>query len=162
VALAPGDAPSLAILGNACHAAGDLAAARQAYLDALAIGGAQAEVLYNLGNTERALGDEAAAAARYGEALALDPGHLPSLINLGNVRMALRDYDGAEAAFEDALKAVPVGVDAGGADPAGRVDLQADVDPAKAQGVELQVEPGDAVVQLASGLDGEGGDRFRG
>ena len=119
VALAPGDGPSLAILGNACHAAGDFAGARQAYLDALASGGPQAEVLYNLGNTERALGDEPAAAARYDEALALDPGHLPSWINLGNVRMALRDYDGAEAAFEAALKAVPVGVDAGGAAPAG-------------------------------------------
>jgi tetratricopeptide (TPR) repeat protein len=119
VALAPGDGPSLAILGNACHAAGDFAGARQAYLDALASGGPQAEVLYNLGNTERALGDEPAAAARYDEALALDPGHLPSWINLGNVRMALRDYDGAEAAFEAALKAVPAGVDAGGADPAG-------------------------------------------
>ena len=119
VALAPGDGPSLAILGNACHAAGDFAGARQAYLDALASGGPQTEVLYNLGNTERALGDEPAAAARYDEALALDPGHLPSWINLGNVRMALRDYDGAEAAFEAALKAVPVGVDAGGADPAG-------------------------------------------
>ena len=71
------------------------------------------------GNTGRALGDEPAAAARYDEALALDPGHLPSWINLGNVRMALRDYDGAEAAFEAALKAVPVGVDAAGADPAG-------------------------------------------
>ena len=33
-----------------------MAAARQVYLDALARGGTQAEVLYDLGNTKRALG----------------------------------------------------------------------------------------------------------
>jgi hypothetical protein len=50
----------------------------------------------------------------------------------------------------------------GGPDPAGRINFQVDVDPAKSQRVELEVKSGDAIVQLAGGLDGEGGDRFRG
>jgi hypothetical protein len=50
----------------------------------------------------------------------------------------------------------------GGADPTRGIDLQMDVDTTKARRVEFQVKPGDPIIQLAGGLDGEGGDRFRG
>jgi tetratricopeptide (TPR) repeat protein len=79
--------------------AGDLAAARTAYLAALDASPATAFLYRELGAVEQARGDLDAALGRYREALALDAGDVDAAVGEGEALAGQGDHAGAIAAF---------------------------------------------------------------
>ena len=103
----PDDADSWFNLGWACRAAGDFAAALDAYGSALAAGIRDpADVHANRAAIlSEQVGDTNAAIDALKQALALDPGHAVALLNLGTLQEDLGDRGAAIDAYRGLLKA---------------------------------------------------------
>lgn len=106
--VAKGDYPEAYLnLGVLEKGAGDAAAAREAYGEALRLRPAYGAAWLNLGKLEEAGGDAAAAEAAYRKAIALDEKYAAGWLALGQLQSAAGRFDEARASLERALAARP-------------------------------------------------------
>jgi Flp pilus assembly protein TadD len=94
-------------LGNAAYAAGNFAAARAAFEQALAQRPDDAETLNNLGLALSRLGQNAEAVARFERAVALAPEKSAYRFNLGHAMGELGQWERAVAEYREASRLFP-------------------------------------------------------
>ncbi|WP_242345425.1 tetratricopeptide repeat protein [Anaeromyxobacter terrae] len=108
IEVAKGDYPEAYLnLGVLEKRAGDAAAARAAYGEALRLRPAYGAAWVNLGKLEEAGGDRAAAEAAYRKAIALDEKYAAAWLALGQLQSEAGSYDDARASLGRALAARP-------------------------------------------------------
>jgi predicted O-linked N-acetylglucosamine transferase (SPINDLY family) len=112
VAIAPGDAAALHVLGRLYKANGDAAAAEDAYRRGLEAAPDFAENAISLGIVLRAKGDLDGAIDCYRHALDRNPGRIEALVNLGNALTDRGDVDAAIETFRQAIGRAPEAAEA--------------------------------------------------
>lgn len=100
-------ARALGARAGAAARRGDMAAARDLYLKALALTPRDAALLNNLGVVEDQLGQDREALLHLGEALSLEPTLYVARNNVGIVHVHRGELDLAESAFRDLLRDAP-------------------------------------------------------
>jgi tetratricopeptide (TPR) repeat protein len=91
---------------------GKLGEARDAYREALAIGGPEPEICFNLANVLYGLGEKGRAVERYSQAIELDPEYVEAWNNLGNALGDLGQVEESLKAYRRALAVEPDYADA--------------------------------------------------
>ncbi|WP_242360901.1 tetratricopeptide repeat protein [Anaeromyxobacter sp. SG17] len=108
IEVAKGDYPEAYLnLGVLEKRAGDAAAARAAYGEALRLRPAYGAAWVNLGKLEEAGGDRAAGEAAYRKAIALDEKYAPAWLALGQLQSEAGRFDEARSSLGRALAARP-------------------------------------------------------
>ena len=98
--------------GMQAEADGDLEAAADLYVEALALGGPEAEIAFNLGNTLYALERLPEAVEHFEQATQADSSYVEAWNNMGNVLSQLGQAERAVSAYRRALSLAPDYADA--------------------------------------------------
>ena len=101
------DADAWFMRGVEAEDEGRLEDASKCYMNALLVGGPQAETTFNLGNVLYGLGREPEAMQRYLQSIELDPEYVEAWNNLGNCLGVLGRHEEALRAYEQALSIEP-------------------------------------------------------
>jgi tetratricopeptide (TPR) repeat protein len=94
--------------GLEAQAAGDLAAAEEAYLEVIQLDPQNKFAYYNLGVIEQSQGELATAESHYRTTLGLDPDFVPALFNLAILRTEADFAEEASSLYEHLIEVTPI------------------------------------------------------